>query len=92
MIGRNNDLISQILGVFEGKKKNKKKKEYSVRQIADEHECMRKGGKLTSGTTKLMAISSQIKDLGVGEERPLLKFLESSGNAAAVKVDFGAIE
>jgi len=41
---------------------------------------------------KLMAISSQIEDLGVGEERPLLKLLESSGNAAAVKVDFGAIE
>ena len=27
--------------------------------------------------------------MGVGEERLLLKFLESSGNAAAVKVDFG---
>ena len=38
MIGRNNDLIGQILEVFEGKKKNKKKKEYSVRQVADEHE------------------------------------------------------
>jgi len=42
--------------------------------------------------TKLMAISSQIEDLGVGEERPLLKFLESSGNATIIKVDFGAIE
>jgi len=39
-----------------------------------------------------MAISSQIEDLGVGGERPLLKFLETSGNAAAVKVDVGAIE
>jgi len=39
-----------------------------------------------------MAISSQIEDLGDGEERRLLKFLETSGNAAAVKVDFGAIE
>jgi len=29
------------------------------------------------------------EDLGVGEERPLLKFLEFSGNAAAEKVDFG---
>jgi len=27
---------------------------------------------------KLMVISSQIEELGVGEERPLLKFLESS--------------
>jgi len=39
-----------------------------------------------------MAISSQIEDLGVGEERPLLKFLEFSGNAATVKMNFGAIE
>jgi hypothetical protein len=38
LIGRNNDLIGQILEVFEGKKKNKKKNEYSVRQIADEQE------------------------------------------------------
>ena len=38
MVGRNNDLIGQILKVFEDKKKNKKKKEYSVRQIADEQE------------------------------------------------------
>ena len=36
-----------------------------------------------------MAISSQIEDLGDGEERPSLKFLESSGGAAAVKVDSG---
>jgi len=34
LIGRNNDLIGQILEVFEDKKKNKKKKEYSVRGIA----------------------------------------------------------
>jgi len=36
-----------------------------------------------------MAISSQIEDLGDGEERPSLKFLESSGGAAAVNVDSG---
>jgi len=38
-----------------------------------------------------MAISSQIEDLGDGEERPSLKFLESSGGVAAVKVDFGLL-
>jgi len=38
LIGRNNDLISQILEVFEDKKKNKMKKEDSVRRIADEQE------------------------------------------------------
>jgi len=27
--------------------------------------------------------------LGIGEERPLLKLLESSGSVAARKVDFG---
>jgi len=35
LIGRNNDLIGQILEIFGSKKKNKKKKD-SVRQIADE--------------------------------------------------------
>ena len=38
MIGRNYDLIGQILEVFEDKRKNKKKKEYSVKGIADEQE------------------------------------------------------
>ena len=38
MIGRNYDLIGQILGIFEDKRKNKKKKEYSVKRIADEQE------------------------------------------------------
>jgi len=38
LIGRNYDLIDQILKVFEDKRKNKKKKEYSVKEIADEQE------------------------------------------------------
>jgi len=37
LIGRNYDLISQILKVFEDKK-DKKKKESSVKGIADEQE------------------------------------------------------
>jgi len=35
LIGRNNDLVSQILEIFGNEKKNKKKKD-SVRKIADE--------------------------------------------------------
>ena len=38
LIGRNCDLIGQILKVFEDKRKNKKEKEYSVKGIADEQE------------------------------------------------------
>ena len=38
MIGRNYDLIGQILEIFEDKRKNKKKKEYSVKGIVDEQE------------------------------------------------------
>jgi hypothetical protein len=38
LIGRNYDLIGQILKVFEDKRKNKKKKEYSVKGIADKQE------------------------------------------------------
>jgi hypothetical protein len=44
LIGRNNDLIGQILEVFESKKKNRKKKEYSVRQIVDEQEYSKSAG------------------------------------------------
>jgi len=44
LIGRNNDFIGQILEVFEDKKKNKKKKEYSVRRIADEQEYSKNAG------------------------------------------------
>jgi len=40
LIGRNNDLI----GVFEDKKENKKKKEYSVRRIVDEQEYSKSVG------------------------------------------------
>jgi len=35
LIGRNNNIIDQILEIFGGEKKNKKKKD-SVRQIVDE--------------------------------------------------------
>jgi len=38
LIDRNYDLIGQILKVFEDKRKNKKKKEYSVKGIASEQE------------------------------------------------------
>jgi len=38
LIGRNYDLIGQNLEIFEDKRKNKKKKEYSVKGIADEQE------------------------------------------------------
>jgi len=38
LIGRNYDLIGQILEIFEDKRKNKKKKEYLVKGIADEQE------------------------------------------------------
>jgi len=34
LIGRNYDLIGQILEIFKDKRKNKKKKEYSVKGIA----------------------------------------------------------
>jgi len=38
LIGRNFDLFGQILEIFEDKRKNKKKNEYSVKGIADEQE------------------------------------------------------
>ena len=38
MIGRNYDLISQIQEIFEDERKNKRKREYSVKGIADEKE------------------------------------------------------
>jgi len=64
LIGRNNDLIGQILEIFWGEKKNEKKKD-SVKQIVDEQGYSRsveeRAVKLTSGTTKLMAISSQAR-------------------------------
>ena len=47
LIGRNYDLIGQILKVFEDKRKNKKKKEHLVKGIADEQEYRKsaeKGG------------------------------------------------
>jgi len=36
LIGRNNDLIGQILEIFEDKRKNRKKGKCSVKGIADE--------------------------------------------------------
>ena len=75
MIDRNNDLIGQVLKVFEDKRKNKKKNEYSVKEIADEQEygkgADKKGSELASGTVKLMAIFSRgrgSKTWGIGEE------------------------
>ena len=44
MISRNYDLIGQILEIFEDKRKNKKKKEYSVKAIADEQEYSKSAG------------------------------------------------
>jgi len=45
LIGRNYDLIGQILKVFENKRKNKKEKKYSVKGIADEQECSKSVGR-----------------------------------------------
>jgi len=45
LIGRNNDIVSQILEIFGNEKKNKKKND-SVRKIADElwySKCTEKG-------------------------------------------------
>ena len=72
MIGRNNDLTGQVLKVCRDKRKNKKrgKKEYSVKEIADEQEygkgAEKKGSELTSGTVKLMAIFLQEEDRRLG--------------------------
>ena len=44
LIGRNNDLIAQILKIFGSEKKNKKEKD-SVRQIADEQGYSKSTGK-----------------------------------------------
>jgi len=64
LIGRNNDLIGQILKVLriKGGTKGKEKKVFSKR-IADQQEygknAEKKGNELTSGTVKLMAIFSR---------------------------------
>jgi len=57
------------------KERTERKKEYSVKEIADEQEygkgAKKKGSELTSGTMKLMAIFSQergSKTWGIGEE------------------------
>ena len=57
------------------KERTKKKKEYSVKEIADEQEYgkdeEKKGSELTSGAVKLMTIFSRgrgSKTLGIGEE------------------------
>jgi len=44
LIGRNYDLIGQILEIFEDKRKSKKKKEYSVKGITDEQEYSKSAG------------------------------------------------
>jgi len=52
------------------KERTEKKKEYSVKKIADEQEygkgAERKGSELTSGTVKLMAIFLQEEDRRLG--------------------------
>ena len=74
MIGRNYNLIGQILEIFEVKRENKKEK-YSVKGITDEQKYSRsaekKGSELTSGTVKLMAIflrRRRSKTWEIGEE------------------------
>jgi len=75
--------------------KEKKRKKYSVNRFADEQDYNKsikeKGsGELTSGTTKLMAISSRgeerIEDSEDSWRRSLMEFLKFSSNAAARKV------
>ena len=60
MIGRDYNIIGQILEIFEDKRENKKGEKYSVKGITDEQKYSRgaekKGSELTSGTVKLMAI------------------------------------
>jgi len=59
LIGRDYDLVGQILKILWIKEKEKR--EYSVKGIADGQKysksTRKKGDKLTSGTTKLMAIA-----------------------------------
>jgi len=76
LIGRDYNLIGQILEIFKDKEKNReKKKEYSAKGIVGEQEYSkgveRKGSELTSSTMKLMAIFSQgrgSKIWEIGEE------------------------
>jgi len=80
-------------------KKSRKKEEkerYSVNRFADKQEYNKsikkeEGGKLTSGTTKLTAISFQrnerIEDSGDCWRKLLLEFLKFSNSAAAKEVD-----
>ena len=60
MIGRDHDLVGQILKILRIKVK-RKKGECSVKGIVDGQKynksTKKKGGKLTSGTAKLMAIA-----------------------------------
>jgi len=75
--------------------RTKRRKKYSVNRFADEQEYNKsvkeKGsGELTSGTTKLMAISSRgeerIEDSEDYWRRSLLEFLKFSSNVAARKM------
>jgi len=75
LIGRDNDLIGQILEIFEDERENKKREKYSVKGITDEQKYSRgaekKGSELTSGTVKLMAIflrGGRSKTWEIGEE------------------------
>jgi len=75
--------------------KKKREKKYSVNRFADEQEYNKNikkegSGELTSGTTKLMAISSRggerIEDSEDCWRRSLLEFLKFSSSAATRKV------
>jgi len=73
LICRDYNLIGQILKVLR-MKEQKEKKRYSVKGIADEWKYSKsrkkKGDRLTSGTTKLIPISSQgrgSRTWGIGE-------------------------
>ena len=75
MIGRDYDLIGQILKVLRIKERTKERKKVFSKRIADEQEYSRsaekKDSELTSGTLKLMAIFSQgrrSKTWEIGEE------------------------
>ena len=96
LIGRDHNFISQFLKglkVERGGKKQKRGKTYSVNGIAEVLKYNKKRerwGDLTSGTTKLMAISSREKGrIGDSEDcwrRSLPKFFKFLNGVAARRV------
>jgi len=63
LIGGDDNFVGQILMVLKVKEKQRKKKKWSVKWIADEQGCEKKykrwSEELTSGTMKLTAILSR---------------------------------